>query len=99
MTSLGVSHVASDNCKAPTVSSFFIVLQHVSSLGLVCFRRFLKIVIKASRRIPLMEDQTIIRSVFVIGQRKKKVRPYPEGVRTCDLSARSDVSVHRGRAW
>jgi hypothetical protein len=75
------------------------VLQYVSSLDLVGFRGFLKIVIKASRRIPLMENQTITRSVLVIGQRKTKVRPYPEGIRTCDPSAKPDVSVHRGRAW
>jgi hypothetical protein len=96
---IGVSHVASDNCKAPTISSFFVVLQYVSSLDLVCFRGFLKIVIKARRRIPLMENQTITRSVLVRGHCKTKVRPYPEGVRACDPSAKPDVLVHRGCAW
>jgi hypothetical protein len=69
---IAVSHVASDNCKAPTVSSFSIVLQYVSSLDLVCFRGFLKVVIEASRRIPLIENLTITRSVLVMGQCKKK---------------------------
>ena len=74
------------------------VLQYVSSLDF-CFRGFLKIVIKASRRIPLMENQTITMSVLLRGQCKMKVRPYPEGVRACDPSAKPDVSVHRRRAW
>jgi hypothetical protein len=65
---IGVSHVDSDNCKAPTVSSFSIMLQYVFSLDLVCFRGVPKIVIKASRWIPLMRNQTITRCVLVMGQ-------------------------------
>jgi len=77
---IGVSHVASDNCKAPTISSFSIVLQYVSRLDLVCFRGVPKIVIKASRWIPLMENQTITRSVLVMGQcQKKKSTSIPGG--------------------
>lgn len=75
------------------------VLHHVSGLDLVCFRGFLKIDIKASRRVPLMENQTITRSVLVRGQCKTKVRPFPERVRACDPSAKPVVSVHRRCAW
>jgi hypothetical protein len=75
------------------------VLQFVSSLDHICFRGFLKIVIKASRRIHLMENQTITRSVLVRGHCKTKVRPYPKGFRACDPTAKPDVSVHRGCAW
>jgi len=46
-----------------------------------------------------MENQTITMSVLLRGQCKMKVRPYPEGVRACDPSAKPDVSVHRRRAW